>query len=253
MKHLFVTAIVVFATFQTVVAQQQSKAELVDRFSNNFCSDVFRARLDAFLLSVSNRPGSTGYVVGNADKTMPGRFSKYLLSIQDHVKFRRQDPKRFNYFRGPDSDSLEFSFWLIPDGADLPEFGIEFKYATFSQPTLFDASEIDAVKEGVVEFGSATDEPCDFGLRLDQFAFTLDSDNQLNAVLVASSNGRRERKKVLSALQITADSLVKEHGISRNRIKTIYVGAKIDSEMQLWLVPKGARFNAADFTSKIPE
>lgn len=251
--RLFATIISIFAAFQASVAQHP-KAELVDEFSDRLCSEDIRAKIDHFFLKLQNQPGSTGYIVGNADEQIVGRLDKSFKMFRSHANFRRFYPDRIKYFRGPNATLGKFQFWVVPDGAKAPDVELTYSQQVISAPVMFDASYIREIKNGVVEFGGNWgDEPCDFGIYIDPFVLMLGADRDLTAYLVASSKGQKERKKVLSALQITADSLVKEQGISRNRIKTIYVGAKKDSEMQLWLVPKGARYNAADFTSKIPE
>lgn len=220
--------------------QEPSKAVLVDEFANMFCSDELRARLDTFFATIQEKPGSVGYVVARADAAMPGRFLKYFRTFQNHRQFRRFDPERVRYYRGPNTDSLHVQFWLVPKGAQPPEVPLEFRQEPIHSSVMFDASEISSVKKGVVEFGGGN-EPCDFGLNLDQFAIDLGANPGLNGYLVASSYGRRDSSRTKKALKITAGQLIKQHRVPASSIKILYVGGRRSRVMQLWLVPKGSQ------------
>ena len=107
---------------------------------------------------------------------------------------------------------------------------------------MFDASEISSVKKGVVEFGGDLgNEPCDFGLDLNQFAMNLGANPDLDGYLVASSNSRRDSVRTKTALILTAAELKKQHRVPAHRIKTLYVGNRKARVMQLWLVPNRAQ------------
>jgi len=241
LPKIYLIAILVLAFCLGANSQEPPKAVLVDEFANLFCSDELRARLDNFFSTISEAPGSVGYIVANADTSMPGRFHKYFRMFQNHVRFRRFFPDRVSYFRGPDKDALHFQFWLVPKGAPQPDIPLEFRQEQVGRLVLFDASEISSVKKGVVEFGGDFgNEPCDFGLDLNQFAINLGANPSLNGYLVASSNGRRDSVRTKMALNLTAAELIKQHRVPAHRIKTLYVGDRKSQVMQLWLVPKGA-------------
>lgn len=243
---------VCFVLFASIASGQgEPKAVLHDEFSNAFCSEIIKLKLDILLATLSDKPESIGYIVANADAAMPGRFHKYFRTFQNHVRYRRFDPDRIKYFRGPDKDSLWVQLWVVPKGAASPEVELRFQQKPIIDPVLFDASEITSVKNGEVEFGGDWGgEPCDFGLDLNMFAIYLGGNPELEAYLVASSASRRERSKAQSALRLTAAKLAKEHGILRSRIKTLFAGDKENSEMQLWLVPKDTK--PPEFTSRLP-
>lgn len=249
--RLAMLVFVCFVLASNAVGQGEPKAVLHDEFSNAFCSDALKARLDNFLAAISNEPDSVGYLVTNADSTMPGRSHKYLRMFQNYARVRQFDPERLRSFRGPDKDSLWVQLWVVPKDAAPPEVELRFQQKPIIDPVLYDASEITSVKNGEVEFGGDLGgEPCDFGLELNMFAMYLGGNPDLEAYLVASSASRRERSKTQSALRLTAANLAKEHGLLRSRIKTLFVGDKENSEMQLWLVPKGMK--PPEFTSRLP-
>jgi hypothetical protein len=235
----------------TSIGQREPKAVLHDEFSNAFCSETVRYKLDIFLATIWEHRDSVGYLVASADRTMPGRFHKYLRLFQNHVRFREFPAERIRYFRGPNKDSLFVQVWIVPKGAAFPSADLNFGREQFSKPILFDSSEILALPNGEIEIGgNAADEPCDIEFDLNMFAIYLGSDPKLDAYLVASSKGRRERSKAEKALQVTASKLSNEHGVLRSRIKTVFVGIKENSGMQLWLVPQGTKL--PEFTSRLP-
>lgn len=194
------------------------------------------------MVELQQRPGSVGYVIASADRSIPGRFLKYFTNFQLHVGFRRFDTGRVKFYRAPDGDSMRFDYWISVDGVTTPELPPHYRSAKIVEPTLFDSSEIIKITKGVVEFGYGfeTAEPCDWGLRLNDFAMAVNADPNLQAYLVASAGKRNRVGFVRRALQITSRTLSREHGITASRIKTSFAGVLQDDEMQLWLVPKGS-------------
>lgn len=239
---IFLIAIIVFALSVNAVGQGPPKAVLSDEFSDALCSDDLRARIDNFLLELSNNTQARGYIVGRADGSIPGRFQKYFRVFQTHMRFRKFDEKRVSFHRGPDGSTARFELWVIPEGSNIPDVLTPFKPSLITKTTLFDSSAIASIKKGEVEFGegSWSSEPCDFGLVLNHFAATVNEDNNLLAYLVASSKSRRDAARTNTVLRLTARMLSKTHGIPANRVRTINAGRRVRSEMQLWLVPKGS-------------
>jgi hypothetical protein len=187
-RRLILVFVCLVISASNAIGQGVPKAVMHDEFSNAFCSEIIRARLDIFLATLSTMPDSTGYLIASADAEMPGRFHKYFRAFQNHIRFRRFDPDRIRYYRSPDEDSLRVQLWVVPKGAAPPEVSLSFQQTPFSEPVLFDASEIGSIEKGNVEFGQDLgSEPCDFGLDLDMFAIYLGGDPELEAYLVASS------------------------------------------------------------------
>lgn len=251
LRRLLLTGsfLIVFAFI--CAGQEPPKATLVDEFSNLFCSDDLRGRIDGFFADLSEKPESTGYTVASADRAMVGRFYKYFRIFHNHARFRNFDPDRIKFSRGPDSDSLHIRFWLVPKGAQPPSVTVEYRRKPIDSAVLFDASEISSVNNGIVEFGGDLGgEPCDFGLDLNQFAIHLGANPNVKAYLVASASGRRNTSKTKLALRLTARELSKKHGVPARRIKTVFVGNRKNAEMQLWLVPKDNTLPT--FRSRLP-
>jgi len=222
-------------------AQESPKAVLVDELANSLCSDELRGRIDNYFMEISQRPNSVGYVIGNADSAIPGRFERYFKLFHSHARLRRFDVNRIRLYRGPNGSSMAFQLWVVPPGARPPKFPMEFHQQKFVNTTLFDASRIHSIRKGKIEFGEYTEsaEPCDFGIGLSNFAAAVRSDPNLRAYLLVTSGGRRRKAWALGALETARQILSKEYGIKANRIKRIYAGRRSEPVMQLWLVPNG--------------
>ena len=235
-KTIFIAILLFTHSIQTT-AQNEPKAIFVDELTNIFCTEDNQARLDSLMVELQNRPGSTGYVIGHADRAMPGRFLKYLATYKWHVPYRRFDPDRVKFLRGEDLGQMTFRFWVVPEGAEPPAQEISYSPTKIVKQTLFDSSEIVSITKGSVKFGFEMDEPCDWGLRLDHYAEALAEDPDLVGHLVVYSDNKRGRSFVNRAAQMTVKELASKHGISSKRLKTTYAGKSEFSKMELWLVP----------------
>lgn len=223
--------------------QGLDKVFLFDQTENSFCTEDVRTRMDTFMFELQRRPGAIGYVIANADRSLPGRFQKYFRTFQTHVVFRRFDPDRIKLFRAPDGGSMRFDYWISVDGISKPELPPLYRSAAIVEPTLYDSSLIISITKDGVEFGYGfeTPEPCDWGLNLFDFAMVLNSDPNLHAYLIASAEDRSKAALAKRALSLTAQDLARKHGIPTRRISTKYAGIKGHSAMQLWLVPNDSK------------
>lgn len=215
-------------------------AQIVDEFSPTLCSDDLRARIDNFFVLITNSPGSKGSVNVRSGYDLPGRAMKVQRIISNHITFRGQDPERFRIsIRHGGIPSVLFS--LIPKGVEVGGIGTPTpSTVTYLPETLFDSSGILRVNSREVQFGEESVEPCDFGLDLAQFAEAVMSEDDSVVHLLAASSRKISRAQAITALKLTAEELSKKHGLAPSRIKTVYVGAKKEAEMQLWIVSKTA-------------
>lgn len=238
-KTIFIAILLFTHSIQTT-AQNEPKAIFVDELTNIFCTEDNQARLDSLMVELQNRPGSTGYVIGHADRAIPGRFLKYQATYKMHVPYRRFDPDRVKFLRGEDLGQMTFRFWVVPEGAEPPTPVIPYSPARIVKQALFDSSSIVSIIGGKVNFGfdvKGDGEPCDWGLRLDHYAEALAEDTDLVGHLVVYSDNKRGRSFVNRAAQMTVKELAFKHGISAKRLKTTYAGKSEFSKIELWLVP----------------
>lgn len=249
LNKLKITFIALLLLGVVVNGQGPAKAVLVDEFGE-LCSDDVRSRIDSFFMAISDSPASTGYVVGLAQASLPGRYEKFVRLFKNHIAFRNFYPERVIFVRSSDRSDLRIQFWLVPRGASFADVPAYVRSPILS-PTLFDASAIDSIEKGEVLFGEGG-EPCDFGLQPEHFAKELNQQRNLDAYLVATSDRRHSARFVERALRLTQQKLTKAYGIPSGRIKISYAGIAKQSEMQLWMVPHGT-MRPRRFTSRIPD
>jgi hypothetical protein len=60
--------------------------------------------------------------------------------IKGQVEYRKFDKSRINFIRGEDSENLRTQLWIIPEGAEKPDFkeaGWNFVFPPQTKPFLF--------------------------------------------------------------------------------------------------------------------
>lgn len=252
MKTLLVTSLITLLLLCAGTSGQNvTKPVLVDEFGE-LCSDDLRSRIDHFFMTISNSPNSIGYVVGHAQASLPGRYEKFVKLFKHHIIFRNFYRDRVEVARSSDREDFRIQFWIIPPGASGSGIAPPYIRSAVLVPTLFDASAIGPIDNGEVQFGGDLGgEPCDFGLQLGHFAKELSQQPNLEGHLVVTSDRRHSERFVRRVLHLTQKELTKTHGIRGGRIKFSYAGRSKESEMQLWMVPKGTT-RPRGFTSRIP-
>ncbi len=231
-------------------AQEQPKAVLVDEFGE-LCSEDVRSRMDSFFAMISNTPNATGYMVGLAPHSLSGRYQKFVRLFRNHIAFRSFSREKVKFLRGSDREDLRIQFWLVPPSASFSDGVPAYVRSPILVPTLFDASAINSIEDGEVQFGEDLgSEPCDFGLELEHFAAELSQQLNVEAHLVATSDRRHSARFVRRVLRLTKQELAKTYGFDTARIMVVYAGRAKQSEMQLWIVPRGTT-RPRDFRSRI--
>lgn len=237
--RIFLAILILNISTLTLFAQKKPEAKMFNEMVNLFCTEENRSRTDNFLIEVINNPDAKGYVIGYADAAIPGRFLKYFETLQNHIAFRKASAERFTFLRGANQNKMLFQFWIVPANAEPPEPENKYSYEKISSPTLFDESRIASVSKNKVVFGSQSDEPCDWGLNLKDFAEFLKADSNLNAHLTVYADNEKGKPFAETALKLTLQELVSKHKIPRQRLQINYVGAREERKMELWLIPKG--------------
>src|SRR5687768_15013594 len=161
MKSTFL-AIIYGSLALAAQGQQPASARLVNEFANIFCTEALRAHIDTFFAELHKEPGSTGHVVASADAMIPGSSEKLIKTIEQHARFRNFPLEQLRFLSTKPGDSTHFWFWLVPKDASPPEGYPDPQPRVFRTTTLFDSSRIASVRHGHVDFGEASDEPCDW-------------------------------------------------------------------------------------------
>lgn len=117
LPRIYLIAILLLAFGVGANGQSRPKAVLVDEFANEFCTDPLRSKIDNFLMEISQRPDWVGYVIKNADQTIPGRFERYFNLFHNHAPYRGFDVNKIKLYRREEGDSMAFQFWVAPPRA----------------------------------------------------------------------------------------------------------------------------------------
>jgi len=112
----------ILAASSLSVAQEKQKAILVDEFSEAICDEV-GARLDNFVTQLHQNAGSSGLVLIYPKADNP----QTALSFEDRINrgffFRKyEDEYRPKIVYAKPANEIKVQFWLIPQGADEPEY-----------------------------------------------------------------------------------------------------------------------------------
>ena len=109
----------IFLLFFTMVAQQPTKAVLVDNIGPENC-EVVMGRWDRFLAELQQHPDSTGLVVNYGRRGDAAGSVLYENFVKTYPTFRKFPLDRLEFVRGPLRAERKTDFWLIPAGADQP-------------------------------------------------------------------------------------------------------------------------------------
>lgn len=111
---------VLFA-FQYANAQEKPKAELVDSFiySN---SEEASVKIDMLNSMLHQSPTNAGYVIVYGGKVSKrGEIEAHLRGIRVTFTIKRIDQERVPVIKGGYRDKVTIEFWIVPEGADLPQ------------------------------------------------------------------------------------------------------------------------------------
>jgi hypothetical protein len=103
--------------------EENSQPVLVDEFS--LVGDCeFGGRLDSFLVELTQRPGSHGYIInykGTDELPEQRGANPRETAISNHISFRNFDAVRITVVRGGYRPQVMTELWVVPPGANPPE------------------------------------------------------------------------------------------------------------------------------------
>ncbi len=120
MKAIF-TILFLLAAALSGFAQENPRAELNGEYGSIGC-DHAGAYFDNFLVGLRDRPGLRGYAVIYPKKGMLKEASWIKKRIEGRIFFRKFDKARITIVEGEERDDLRVQLWLVPAGAEKPEF-----------------------------------------------------------------------------------------------------------------------------------
>jgi hypothetical protein len=200
-------------------------------------TDDEAARLDAFAEELRQHSNLRGYLVGyNQPRKLRGSYLRRIYGDQHYLSWARGiEPNRVVVIDGGYRDKYRIELWLVPEGASPPPPAPTISQSQISDATSykFDLECLDCAPAVNLDL---------YGLRkegLKFYANVLRNNSKLQGFLVIGTHKRlheaRKAKRVL----------IRDYGIEANRI-VIRIGDGVDvSNVEMWIVPRGARLPTA--------
>jgi hypothetical protein len=224
LQKVFLISLILVA-LQICFGQEKPKAELVDEFGKIYCEEL-RVRIDSFYQNgLGSSSSSTGYIVINGNKN--NSLEKYLLEVRfkSAVGSQKYDFNRVVFVRGKDNDSTHGQFWLVPEGAEKPDFDEE--NWDYSLPELNKAVKF---HERIWEdFDDICPSNRNFSEEL--YAKLLLGNPNFRGNIVISGNSSKNIKKELIKV------FVNQYKIPANRLKFFYDKNGYPENVEYWIVP----------------
>jgi hypothetical protein len=223
LQKVVLISLILFA-LQICLGQEKLKAELIDEFGKINCEEL-QARIDGFYQNgLGNNLSSTGYIViyGNNNS-----LEKYLLEVRfkSAVVSQKYDFNRVVFVRGKNNDSTHGQFWLVPEGANKPDFDEEnWDYAL---PELNKAVKF---HERIWE---DFDDICPSNRQFSEelYAKLLLGNPRFKGNIVISGNSSKNLKKELIKI------FVNKYKIPINRLRFFYDENGYPDNVEYWIVP----------------
>lgn len=228
LQSLFFTLLLLLLTLQSYFAQEKPKAILFMEFEETNC-DSLQVNLYEFLLQINKSPNSKGYILMNGSKNKGAPFKKYFweMEMKTGLAFIGMDKDQIIFLEGKDKADSRTQFWVVPEGADKPDF-IEEKW-DYKFPA--------EIKPLVINKDSWIGEVCHASYNTDFYSKVLLANPDVKGHLVIYSksiNGFRKRENEL------LKELVNENKVPRKQLKFFYVKSKA-ADVEYWFVPNKSK------------
>lgn len=222
LQKTFLVLLILFAFFQICFGQEKPKAMLVDEFPRLQCDD-FLARIDNLATQLSNEPDSTGYIVTFGKKNRNLYNFGYEQLLKNALISLRRDRSRYVFVHGEDMENLAIQFWVVPAGADKPQY-VEGNWSY----------ELKLNKPFIFQKTIWEDDICPNFPNVELYSKFLLSNQNLHGNIVISEKSLRKFRQVKREL---SNELVENYKVRRSRIKFFFVKEDI-SGLEFWLVPR---------------
>ncbi len=208
---------------QDETSEQKTEARLIDKFGLLECEDIW-SRQDAFFVELQNYPAAVGYTVIYGKKNATRQNLAREKLIKGIIELKKFSEDRLIVVRGKESDEPHTEFWLVPPGADKPDFDEakwDLTFSTTQKPFIHYASEWDVL--------------CPYGGIMKIYSEYLTENPKARANIVIHAKSKAEFQKQKAEF---SDELTEKYKISPKRIRYFFVKRKSDSESyELWLLP----------------
>ncbi len=121
LQKVFLVLIILFASFHVCFGQAKPKAVQVDEFGFITCDD-FLSRVDNFFIELENHPNSQGYAVISGENNYLKKKLTYGLWLNGAIREAKRDGSNITKIRSEETGDFKIQFWIVPAGADKPNF-----------------------------------------------------------------------------------------------------------------------------------
>lgn len=212
---------ILFAVVLFCFGQDSPTAKLTDEFGSINCEDVL-ARVDNFMIEITDAPASVGYAVIYPDKVMRKEAFEQESWIIGNIIFRDFPKDRLLVVRGEEKDELQVQFWLVPAGTEKPKFNDD-KWSYFvkgsSKPFVF--------------FDTYPNEACLSTRSQTYVDFLADNPGTRGHIVIFNKPRHKARKEAEKWLKI----FTKDGRVSRDRFKVFFAKNTGIADAEFWVVP----------------
>lgn len=215
--------LILFASAWFCLCQEPlPKARLIDEYGKLNCESV-SARMDNFMHDLMNDPSAMGYAVVYPGK---GEFKDaqwQARRITGSIYWRKFDKTRLLVVRGEERDDLKIQYWLVPAGANKPEF----REGSWPEP----------VRDSSKPFIFFTSGPGDYicpSNDEETYINFLAAHPDLRGHIVIFNRSRREGKE---DAEYWLKTFTEDGRIGRNKFRIFFAKNKDFSDAEFWVVP----------------
>ena len=237
----------------------EPSARKVDEFGDALPTEV-AARLDNFAIALQNEPNARGFLIAyRPHRDLPGISSRHVNWMRNYlIHSRGFNSDRIAAIDGGTASCLTHEFWIVPPGtapkprADAYSRGFE----DTDVARKYDEYHYTIPEDMLVSYST------EYENGLEGFANALRKEPQTLAYIIAyegyrvdrweeeDERGRKKRHRRVSIdprgtawkeLKGKRAELVKKYGIPSSKVKLVNGGYRKWREIELWIVPNGAR------------
>lgn len=214
----------------TVAAQEQ--AVKVDELFDTTASDA-RERLNAFAQRLASQPGSSAVLFAQCPQSWPMGTCLRLVHGYGHylVKSRGLAPTQIRVELAETSAKFRVELWFVPRNSLAPDT-VKTKVSPFSRLSDFDSVFFGPGCEAADQT-LALDDPADV-IRF--FGTVLKENPELKGLITVHPPHAENNQKAKAVFDDATNILVKQHGISADRLLTTFAGPRTCGELKVWVV-----------------
>jgi hypothetical protein len=259
LKSLSTVGLILCLSYSALAQTSNPSARKFDEFGDVLPTDM-AARLDNYAIQLKNEPNTRGFmIVYRSHRDLPGLSSRHVNWMRSYLIYNQTiKADRIIAMDGGTALCLSHELWIVPPGAaPTPrEDAYSRGFGNTDVALKYDEYHY-TIPEDMLESYSN-----EFENGLEGFAEALRKEPRTLAYIIAYEGYRiesweeedeRGRKKTQrrgnidppgiawKELKGKRAELVKRYGISPSRVKLVNGGYRKWRELELWVVPRGAR------------